>query len=151
MKRRRLEPETFQLNSSGSNCGSVGRAVTSNTRGTQFESSHQQILHWTFCYCQLYWKDEKKEKEARNGTFFKKHPNSTENVKDCTFVGSASYCSKWWRWHVFLNIQKPVECKIFSFVIWIFAPRGLQNLGNRGRNFLVRNFCSILHEIFFVN
>ena len=25
-------------------CGSVGRAVASNTRGPRFESSHQQIL-----------------------------------------------------------------------------------------------------------
>ena len=31
----------------GSGCGSVGRAVASNTRGPQFESSHQQFyLYW---------------------------------------------------------------------------------------------------------
>jgi len=48
----------------GSGCGSVGWAVTSNTRGPQFESSHKQNLYWTFIYCQLYWKDKNKEKEA---------------------------------------------------------------------------------------
>ena len=39
----------------GSGCGSVGRVVTSNTRGPRFESSHRQIyfIHWTFVYCQL--------------------------------------------------------------------------------------------------
>ena len=26
-------------------------------------------LNWTFVYCQLYWKDENKEKEAINGLF----------------------------------------------------------------------------------
>ena len=32
----------------GSGCGSVGRAVTFNTRGLRFESSHRQNLYWTF-------------------------------------------------------------------------------------------------------
>ena len=54
----------------GSGCGSVGRAVASNSRGPQFESSHWQkfILN---IYCQLYWKDENKEKEDGIGTFKK--------------------------------------------------------------------------------
>ena len=49
----------------------VGRAVASNSRGPRFKSSHWQNLYWTF-YCQLYWKDENKEKEAGKGPFFKK-------------------------------------------------------------------------------
>ena len=55
----------------GSGCGSVGRAVASNSRDPQFESSHCQkfILN---TYCQLCWKDENKEKEAGNGPFFNK-------------------------------------------------------------------------------
>ena len=55
----------------GSGCGSVSRAVASNSRGPRFISSHRQkfILN---IYCQLYWKDEIKEKEAGNGPFFKK-------------------------------------------------------------------------------
>ena len=46
-------------------------AVATNSRGPRFESSHQQkfILN---IYCQLYSKDENKEKEAWNGPFFKK-------------------------------------------------------------------------------
>ena len=53
----------------GSGCGSVGWAVASNSRGPSFESSHCQkfILN---IYCQMYWKDENKEKEAWNGPFF---------------------------------------------------------------------------------
>ena len=39
-------------------CGSIGRAVASETKGPRFESSHRQI----------YWKDENK-KEAENGPF----------------------------------------------------------------------------------
>ena len=36
-------------------CGSVGRAVASDTRGPWFEFSHQQKInfYWTFVYCQL--------------------------------------------------------------------------------------------------
>ena len=53
----------------GSGCGSVGRAVASNSRGPRFESSHREkfILN---IYCQLYLKDENKEKEAGNGPSF---------------------------------------------------------------------------------
>ena len=35
-----------------SGCGSVGRAVASDTRGLQFESS-QKCKYWTFVYCQM--------------------------------------------------------------------------------------------------
>ena len=47
----------------GSGCGSVGRAVASDTRGPRFEYSHRQkFIYWTFIYCGLFWKDENKEK-----------------------------------------------------------------------------------------
>ena len=57
----------------GSGCGSVCRAVASDSRGPQFESSHWQkfILN---IYCQLYWKDENKEKEAGKDLFKKVLP-----------------------------------------------------------------------------
>ena len=32
----------------GSSCGSVGKAVSTDTRGPRFESSHRQNLYWTF-------------------------------------------------------------------------------------------------------
>ena len=55
----------------GSCYGSVGKPVTSNFRGPQFESSHRQnfILH---IYCQMYWRAKNKEKEVGNGPFLKK-------------------------------------------------------------------------------
>ena len=58
----------------GSGFGSVGRAVASNSRSLRFESRHWQqfILN---IYCQLYWKDENKEKEAANGPCFKNSQN----------------------------------------------------------------------------
>ena len=56
----------------GSDCGSVGKAVTCNNGGPQFESSHHQNLYSKFAYCQLHWKDKNVEKEAVNGPFLKK-------------------------------------------------------------------------------
>ena len=35
----------------GSGFGSVSRAIASDTRGLQFESSQQQNLYWKFVYC----------------------------------------------------------------------------------------------------
>ena len=71
-----LHIPSFEANSyrKGSGCGSVGRAVPFSSRGPQFESSHRQkfILN---IYCQLYWKDENKEKEAGNGPFSGKKPS----------------------------------------------------------------------------
>ena len=37
----------------GIGCGSVGRAVASDTRGPRFESSHRQTLYYLLVYCQL--------------------------------------------------------------------------------------------------
>ena len=59
----------------GSGCGSVGRAVASDTRGPRFESSHRQKFIYILNICLLstvFWKDENKEKEAGNGPFLKK-------------------------------------------------------------------------------
>ena len=54
----------------GSGCDSVGRAFASDTRGTQFDSSHRQIFYIDdLLICQLYWKDKNKEKQAWNGPF----------------------------------------------------------------------------------
>ena len=53
----------------GSGCCSVGRAVASDTRDPRFESSRWQNLYWIFVYCELYWNDENKEKEAGNCPF----------------------------------------------------------------------------------
>ena len=59
----------------GSGCGSVGRAVTSNTKGPQFEASHWKKIIYLLNICLLstvYGKDKIKKKEAGNGPFFKK-------------------------------------------------------------------------------
>ena len=59
----------------GGGCGSVGRAVASNTRGPRFESSHRQNFIFILNICLLstvFWKDENKEKEAGCGPFKKK-------------------------------------------------------------------------------
>ena len=53
----------------GSGCGSVGRAVAFDSRGPRYESSHWQKFLLNV-FCQLYWKDENKEKEAGIGPFF---------------------------------------------------------------------------------
>ena len=55
----------------GSGCGSVGKAVVSDTRGPRFESSHRRTFYWTLLI-QLCRKDENKEKEAGNAPFFSK-------------------------------------------------------------------------------
>ena len=55
-------------------CGSVGRAVASDTRGLRFESSHRQKIIYIlniWLLSTVYWKDENKEKEAGNGPFLK--------------------------------------------------------------------------------
>ena len=49
----------------GSCCGLVGRGVAYDTRGPQFKTSYGQ--NRTFVSCQLYIRDENKEKEAGNG------------------------------------------------------------------------------------
>ena len=60
---------TIKRDSSGG-CGSVGRTVASDSRGPRFVSSHQQKFICNI-YCQVYLKDENKEKEVRNGQFLR--------------------------------------------------------------------------------
>ena len=60
----------------GSGCGSVGRAVAPDTKGTRFESSHRQKFIYVlniYLLSTVYWKDKNKEKEAGNGPFLKNH------------------------------------------------------------------------------
>ena len=48
-------------------CGTVGRAVASDTRGPQFESSHRQLL---LCLGTIFRKVVNKGKDAGNCQFF---------------------------------------------------------------------------------
>ena len=66
------EQENKQTNRGQWLCGSVGRAVASDTRCPRFESSHRQkiIEHLITVNCVL--KRRNKEKEVGNGPFFKK-------------------------------------------------------------------------------
>ena len=60
----------------GSGYGSVGRAVASNTRVHGSNPVIDEFLHTLehlFTYCQLYWKDEIKEKRQWMAHCLKKH------------------------------------------------------------------------------
>ena len=75
--KRKLQSQAFRI--SGSGCGSIGRAVASNTRDPQFESSQRQILFIISCI------EMTETKEAGNGPIF----NITilvSTVRDETFV-----------------------------------------------------------------
>ena len=65
--------------STGSGCGSVGRAVASDTRGSRFESSHWQtfISDIYLFTVNCIEKMKIKKKEAGNGPFFIKKTTST--------------------------------------------------------------------------
>ena len=57
----------------GSGCGSVGRAVASDTRGPWFESSHRQkFIYRTFVYCQLCIEKTKNKKNRPGMVHFLK-------------------------------------------------------------------------------
>ena len=70
----------------------LGRAVASDTRGLQFESSHRQkfinIEHLYSVNCVL--KDENKEKEAGNGPFKKRYWDGSSGL----VVTGGSSCSE---------------------------------------------------------
>ena len=57
-----------------SGCGSVDRAVASDTRGPRFESSHLQLLLNPYFLGIVIRKDKNKEKEVGKGTL--KHVDS---------------------------------------------------------------------------
>ena len=61
-----LSRQFRQILQFGSGCGSVGRAVASDTRGMWLISRHQQNLFVASINCQLFWVDQNKEKEAGN-------------------------------------------------------------------------------------
>ena len=84
----------------GSGCDSVGRAVASDSRGPRFKSSHPV----------MYWKDENKEKKARNCPFFFKKNVSLKKENYSPF----DVYRIWWRqtipihyWAVFLFLPFP--------------------------------------------
>ena len=83
----------------GSGCGSVGRAVASDTRDPRFESSHQR----NFIY-QLYNRiDKNKEKEAGNGPSLKKVAQKSSNI---IFLQPIIVCLSVW---------------VFFFLIFLFS------------------------------
>ena len=55
----------------GSGCGSVGRAVGSDTKDPRFKPPHRQSFIYQIFYQLYHRKDEIKEKEAGNGTLKK--------------------------------------------------------------------------------
>ena len=90
----------------GSECGAVGRAVASNTRDPQFESSHSQKILCT--YFQMHWKEENKRKVAKNVpiVFFKNDKDFFHFRRQNKFVtltkerkkkknGNFRNCDKW--------------------------------------------------------
>ena len=101
----------------GSGCGSVGRAITSDTRDPRFESRHQQNFIYQFIY-QLYnRKDKNKEKEAR------KPKNLVELVwicegRGCGAVGRAVASDTrypWFKsWHRQRNKSNVFICQLLS-------------------------------------
>ena len=68
----------------GSGCGSVGRAVASNTRGMQFESSHWQKFIYIehFVYCQLC---------IRKTKIKKKRPGMAHFLTNAAFPASVNF------------------------------------------------------------
>ena len=78
----------------GSGCGSVCRAIASDARGPRFVSSHRQTFISDISlltYCQLFWKDENKEKEAGNGPFL------TQLLGEETLIrGNEAACLEHW-------------------------------------------------------
>ena len=55
----------------GSGCGTVGRAVASDTRGPRFETSQQSFSQNIYLprYKKTIYKDKNEEKEASSGPF----------------------------------------------------------------------------------
>ena len=67
----------------GGGCGTVGRAVASNTRVLQFESSHRQFYLLSTVLNKLFIKDENKEKRGWEWQFFKKTSYGETGLQHC--------------------------------------------------------------------
>ena len=82
----------------GSGCGSVGRAVASDTRGPRFESSHIIYIEHSFSV-NCIEKTKIKLKEAGNGPFFKKRSSVECLSSPCSTVPpSVSGCPGSMQW-----------------------------------------------------
>ena len=88
----------------GSCCGLVGRGVAYDTRGPQFKTSYGQ--NRTFVSCQLYIRDENKEKEAGNGLPIE---------KSLLFAETAIICLTWV--HVGICVQIDVGILFPTFMV----------------------------------
>ena len=84
----------------GNGFGPVDRAVSSNTRGPRFESSHRQNLYWTLFSVNCI------EKTKIKGL---KRPIKTFGILFTTLVG---------RWSFQKDISEFKVCKLLVFTIW---------------------------------
>ena len=75
-------------------CGLVGRAVTSNTFGLQFESSHQRYFKDNTFPANMYYKNENKEKSPRIVHFLKINRMRNRIKTECILNGRRMN-SKW--------------------------------------------------------
>ena len=71
----------------GSGCGSLGRAVASDTRGPRIKSSHWR-KNYSFNHYQLDWKDKNKEKRDREWHIFIKFKLHVPTWRDGQMVCS---------------------------------------------------------------
>ena len=121
----------------GSGCGSVGRAVASDTRGPRFEYSHRQLLFnqyflWTLCR-----KDENKEKEDGNGPFKKIKCNLRYSRQFCCLKYSFSgpplaYPSMWPNWWFLKIVGDKFSFKLsqnISSLVCLFRKTDLATFG----------------------
>ena len=107
-ERKKDKVRKRQRHREGSGCGSVGRAVASDTRGPRFESSHRQNIYIEhisisiLVFCQLHWKDEKRHREKDTqgeGDILDKGYNrqrQREKKKDWINKGLKSYKRRNW-------------------------------------------------------
>ena len=98
----------------GSGCGSVGRAVASDTRGTRFESCHWQYLCWAFIYLFTINCIEKTKKRGQEWPTFK---NNQKDIEEMYFVQLKQKSEKKQKLgqsfdKIFVNLEKLTQ---FSF------------------------------------
>ena len=107
----------------GSGCGSFGRAVASNTRGLQFESSHRHNFIYqyrTIVYCQLCIEKTKiKKKRPGMAHFFLKNYHFGMHDQNCILVvgrgvQSTTYISCFSK---FINVAQAIGSKRTSSLL----------------------------------